>query len=138
MPVFIVDHCNYRKPSHFKYKRLRTEVNINALKNDLLKQNWRIVYEIEDTNKAYNGFLNVLKSLNDKNCLVKPYSDGQKQITSPWITKGLKNACKKRNTMYGKFIKEAENKYKKYKNKLNNIMRIFKKNTMISTNCLLI
>ncbi len=48
-----------------------------------------------------------------------------------WISKRLKNACKKKNTLYREFIKyrttEAENKYKKYKNKLTNIMRTCKK-----------
>ena len=37
----------------------------------------------------------------------------------PWISKGLHNACKKKNTLYREFVKhrtkEAENKYK-YKN----------------------
>ena len=41
----------------------------------------------------------------------------------PWITKGIVNACKKKNSLYKAFLrvrtKEAENKYKKYKNKLN-------------------
>ena len=54
-----------------------------------------------------------------------------KYSDSPWITKGLQNACKKKNTLYKEFIKlrtkDAENKYKKYKNKLTNIMRISKK-----------
>lgn len=46
----------------------------------------------------------------------------------PWLTKGLKNACKKKNALYRNFIrkrtKEAEDKYKKYKNKLTSIQFI--------------
>lgn len=47
------------------------------------------------------------------------------------MSKGLQNACKnKKNTLYREFIKhrskEAENKYKKNKNKLINIMRNIK------------
>lgn len=51
----------------------------------------------------------------------KQYNGKQKQINGPWITKCLLNTCKTKNTLYRKCIKsrtpEAENKYKKYKNK---------------------
>ena len=44
-----------------------------------------------------------------------------KYTKCPWITKGLRNACKKKNTLYRDFLrhrtKDAENKYKIYKNK---------------------
>jgi len=48
------------------------------------------------------------------------------------MSKGLQNACKKKNTLCREFIKhrtkEAKHKYKyKYKNKLTNIMRNCKK-----------
>ena len=47
------------------------------------------------------------------------------------MTKGLKNACKKKNMLYKEYIigktQEAEIKYKRYKNKLTNILRVCKK-----------
>ena len=47
------------------------------------------------------------------------------------MTKGLQNACKKKNALYRNYIrqrtKEAEVKYKKYKNKLISIIRISRK-----------
>ena len=49
----------------------------------------------------------------------------------PWMTKGLVNACKKKNKLYRDFIKyrtkDKEIKYKLYKNKLIDIIRINKK-----------
>ena len=46
----------------------------------------------------------------------------------PWLTKGLISAIKKKNYLYKSLIKynskEAEKKYKTYKNKLTNILRI--------------
>ena len=58
-------------------------------------------------------------------------AERHKQSHSAWITDGLNNACKKKNTLYRQLIEyrssEAENKYKRYKNKLTNIMRICKK-----------
>ncbi len=45
----------------------------------------------------------------------------------PWFSKGLDNACKKKNSVYKSLLKhkteKAEVKYKKYKNKLNSILR---------------
>lgn len=55
----------------------------------------------------------------------------QKNEDKPWITKGIVKACKKKNTLYRKFIairtKQAENKYKLYQNKLITIIRVSKK-----------
>ena len=57
----------------------------------------------------------------------KKYSKQEK----PWITKGIHNACKKKNTLYRLFLKDrnktTETRYKKYKNKLTNIIRTSKK-----------
>ena len=49
----------------------------------------------------------------------------------PWITLGLKNACKKKNYLYRRFLKsrskETESRYKTYKNKLTGILRYCEK-----------
>ena len=62
------------------------------------------------------------------NCPLKLFSHKNKYSEAPWITKGLQNACKKKNKLYRDFIKhrslDVENKYKKYKNKLTAILRI--------------
>lgn len=112
LPVFIVYHCTYWKPTyqnHYKYKRERMEENINAFKYKLLKQNWKEVFEEEkDIDEAYNVFLKIFISLSDKNCPVKQFSDREKQINSPWITKRLQNACKKKNTLYWQFLKSKQ------------------------------
>lgn len=64
----------------------------------------------------------------DKNCPIIQHRRKRKYIDKPWITKGLQNACKKKNTLYREFIKQrtrdAENKYK---NKLNNILCVCRK-----------
>lgn len=45
------------------------------------------------------------------------YFKKQNNRVQPWMTKGLQNACKKKNTLYRTFIKhrtkELENKYEK-------------------------
>ena len=54
-----------------------------------------------------------------------------KKYDKPWITLGLKNACKKKNHCYRRFLKcrskKAEDRYKSYKNKLTGILRYCEK-----------
>ena len=113
------------------FRRVRTEEAINALKTDLNAQDWESIYTENDIDRAYDNFLRIFKRIYDKNCPLKQYSRKHKYIDQPWITKGLHNACKKKNTLYREFIKrrtrEAEDKYKKYKNKLTNIIRTCRK-----------
>lgn len=107
LPVFIIYDSNYKKDkcaNNLKYKRVRTEESMIAFRNELLTQHWGIIYEEEDIDKAYDKFLTIFKLLYDRNCPLKPYRRKQKYIDSPWITKGLQNACKKKNTLYREFI----------------------------------
>lgn len=104
---------------------------MEALKVDLLAQDWEFMDNEKDVDNAYEEFLRIFKLLYDKNCPIKIFSKKQKHNDKPWISKGLQNACKKKKTLYREFIKhrtiEIEHRYKKYKNKLTNIMRTCKK-----------
>lgn len=70
-------------------------------------------------NIAYEKFLSIFLSLYNKTCPVVHYSRKIKYAECPWISRGLQNACKKKNALYKVYIKEktkdAENTYKKYK-----------------------
>lgn len=77
-------------------------------------QNWEMIYEGENY-KAYVTFVEIFKLLNDKfSNKTLQYKTGY--IDTPWITKGLQNVYKNKNTLYREFItcrtKEAENIYK--------------------------
>ena len=89
-----------------------------------------MVYNHYDPNEAYDAFLSIFIALYDKHCPLRVQKE-RKIEEKPWMTRGLENACKKKNILYKQFLKtrtkEAENKYKKYKNKLTSIMRINKK-----------
>lgn len=129
--VFVVYNGNYQKSAKekLKYRRVRTEEAI--FKNDLLAQKWEKVYNESDIDSAYETFLRICTSLYDKNCPIKQYHRKQKSKDQPCFTKGLQNACKKKNTLFWEFIKqrtkEAEKKYKNYKNKLTNIIMVCRK-----------
>ena len=121
LPVFTIYDCNYKNKidNQTDYKRVKSEESINALKNDLVAQNWEIIHQANDIDCAYENFLRIFRSLYDKNCPIQEYIIQLKYTKCPWITKGLRNACKKKNTLYRDFLrhrtKDAENKYKIYK-----------------------
>uniref|UniRef100_A0A8C6M4T9 Reverse transcriptase domain-containing protein n=1 Tax=Nothobranchius furzeri TaxID=105023 RepID=A0A8C6M4T9_NOTFU len=138
LPVFVTYDCCYkvhRNVGKMIYKTIRTEKAMQCLKNELIKQDWTIVYKHKDVNKAYEAFLSIFMALLEKNSLLIEVNRKDKYTGRPWMTKGLQNACKKKNSLYREFIKkrttESEKKYKKYKNKLTNIMRTCKKEYFI-------
>lgn len=112
-------------------RRLRTVDNLNKFRNELSAQNWRKVYEAEEVDYAYDSFLQTFLMLYDRCCPIQQSRKRANRSDKPWLTKGLLNACKKKNFLYKEFIKnrnkEKEMKYKRYKNKLTDIMRNCKK-----------
>lgn len=134
LPVFISYDYNYRKKDREKYKkfkRIRTNETINKFKAELLEYNWEVLYSENDVNKAYELFLNVFQDSYNKCCPIYEYIEKKRYSNCPWLTKGLQNACKKKNYLYKEYVrtrtKEAETKYKKYKNKLTHIIRTSKR-----------
>uniref|UniRef100_A0A3B5QAJ9 Reverse transcriptase domain-containing protein n=1 Tax=Xiphophorus maculatus TaxID=8083 RepID=A0A3B5QAJ9_XIPMA len=130
LPVFVIleDVCRkINKVTNITYKRIISEDSIRALRNDLQSQNWKVLYEERNIDKAFDIFTKIFKAFYDKNCPIVTCNYRQKNKHKPWITKGIHNACKKKNNLYKQFIKyktvEAEQKYKSYKNKLTIIMR---------------
>ena len=63
----------------------------------------------------------------DQCCPIKKKNINVSANRKPWLTNGLKNACKKMNLLYKQLLKyrseEACIKYKLYKNKLTTILR---------------
>ena len=69
-------------------------------------------------NEIYDTFLETLTDIYDANFPIWEYILKDKDIKSPWITKGLKKSSKKKQKLYIKFLKtktlEDEFKYKTY------------------------
>ena len=127
---YVSTYPDINRISNQRYTLIRqTDKNcIDALKNELLLQNWDDVTGSTDVNIAYDNFIKTSVNLYDKHCPVKKICskvNGNK--IKPWFTSGLRNACKKKNNLYRKFLqcrsKSAEEKYKVYKNKLTTILR---------------
>lgn len=93
-------------------------------------QDWNKVY-LEDVDEAYDTFLSITTALYEKSCPLAKKVVKQKAAEKPWLTKGILNEFKKKNLLYKDFLKkrtkQAEHKYKTYKNKLTRIMRSTKR-----------
>ena len=53
-----------------------------------------------DVIKSYEGFINKFNELYSLHCPLKKVCIRNKGENSPWFTKGLANACKKKNNNY--------------------------------------
>ena len=133
LPVFVICNKNVDRNVTKKYVQIRSinNNNIVSLQNELSAQSWESVINSDDVNVAYSNFVNIFNLLLDKHCPVKKICITNKKDSKPWFTNGLRNACKKKNTLYKQFLrcqnKTVEEKYKKYKNKLTNILRCSEK-----------
>lgn len=68
-----------------------------------MSHDWDIVYREENVDIAYSKFIYIFKLLYKKNCPVKVVNRSSNYNNHPWLTKGLRNACKK-NFFYINFI----------------------------------
>ena len=141
LPVFSITK-EIQKAVHkprYMFKRNTAPDAIGLFCHDLDQQNWETVLQTDEVNQAYNSFIDIVETLFNKNCPVKRIIIKNNKYDKPWITPGLKNACKKKNTLYRRFLKcrskEAEGRYKSYKNKLTGILRYCVKKTIIIRNC---
>ena len=83
-----------------------------------------------DPTESYTAFFKEFFELYDKFLPMKKYKS--KRPNNLWISKGLKKSSKTKEILYRKFIKNPSHKhernYKIYRNKLNHLIRIAKKN----------
>lgn len=118
LPVFVTLESNSENPKDTEsegletkhFRRLSTESAIDSLQEDLINQDWSNIY-VDDVDEPY-----------DKHCPLVANLDKNKYMDKLWLTKGIQNAWKKKNSLYRVFLKlrtqEAEEKYKTYRNKL--------------------
>ena len=132
LPIFAL--CNYeiknKKSDPVKYVRNLKNENVSLLIESLSQEMWNNVLQSDDVNVAYMNFIETFSKLYNLHCPVKK-AHAKGIYKKPWITNGLKNACRKKNGLYRSFLRErthtSENRYKKYKNKLTSILRLAEK-----------
>ena len=114
-----------------KKHRKENPNTILALNEDLGNEDWHEVTGENDVNKAYKSFIDKLTHYYNKNVPLVQNKQHKNDIRNPWITRGILRSIKKRNKLYKSYIsnpsEQNANKYKKYRNNLNSIIRSSKK-----------
>ena len=132
LPIFCIAISENKNEKCFTQKTSKYTINdktIGKLKNDLSNIDWsNNIMLNSDVNSAYNVFTNIINNAFVKNCPVKVISKTEKNIPmKPWINQTLLNCCKKKNTLYRKYLKcksaQALQRYKLYKNNLTSLLR---------------
>jgi hypothetical protein len=138
MPIFITtdlrvyDRRDYSRDQVGRQVRNYNEENVQCLKAELSSVNWDNVCASDDPNEAYNNFIIKFNNLLDKCVPLKKVTPRSKKCKpkSPWITSGLLKSIRRKNLLYKKSIQKPTetniDKYKRYRNKLNTILRLTK------------
>ena len=117
LPIFVIYGLNNlekidKEMSEIRLIRQVNEESITAFKSCLTKQNWSTLFEETDVNAAYNTFLETFTTLYDLHCPKKKPKKREK-IRSPWFTKGLINACKKKKLVIQRIHRKKDNRIRK-------------------------
>ena len=132
-PVFMLYEYRVKREQDclVSYRRLMDGDSVRLLNDVLQAETWDKVYSQNDVDSSYEYFLQTLESHLEKCCPMSTKYVNNNKKNKPWITKGLVNACKKKNRMYvtalKSKLKEDDEKYKVYKNKLTKILRAAEK-----------
>ena len=104
-------------------KRITKQDAIKKFNQDLYKTSWDDIIKNKNPNEAYNMFLQKVKVLYDQYFPKQYIKIKEKDLHSPWITRGIKKSSKRKQKLYNKFLKNRNNQneyeYKNYKNYLN-------------------
>ena len=116
------------------YQRVYSETNISKFKNTIKNLSWKeVLNETNDPEKAFNTFLRLFMDAYDAQFPLKRKHNKSKinNNKSPWMTRCIFKSVRNKNKLYKTFLINPSNrnrqKYIKYKNKLNHVIKIAKK-----------
>lgn len=131
-PIFLRTHpCQDNEESGF-YARNYSESNVNYFMSTMHNIEWNVINEIVHVNDAYNTFFSIFGNHYEKSfpmSYVRPRRSRKKR--HPWISAGILQSIKRKNKLYKKYLRDASDDgthFRIYRNKLNHVIRIAKKN----------
>ena len=134
----IIHMCNMDNYKQIKsidktrYTRTINDESIRNVTDEIRGLTWEEILNANtNPDNAYNNFLEIYLTAYEKHFPQKLIKNRIDKNRSPWMTNGLLKSVKRKNKLYKTFLKNPsgknETKYKKYKNKLNHIIKISKK-----------
>ena len=134
LPVFALSSTKFEKPNNETtyYTRDYNDLNIIKFQTKLSQVEWTRVLIGQDPNRLFDVFAEeYYRHFEDCFPLKISKLNSCRKSKSPWITKGLLTSVKKKNKLYKKYLANPtpvrDSQYKRYKNKLNHLIRISKK-----------
>ena len=110
LPIYQITENSYKTSNDLGYskKKVVNEETVGALVNDLKEINWNTIIHSEDVNFMYNNFSGNVANLYNKNCpiVTNKVKGKNSRVDKSWMTKSLKNACRKKNLLYRQFLKK--------------------------------
>ena len=94
-------------------KRYINENTIKYFKSILNSVDWNLITQTSTPDSSYNIFLDKFIKLYDIAFPERKAEIKQKDLTSPWITRGLKKSSERKHCLYNKYLKRRNDKNKK-------------------------
>ena len=135
LPNFLIINKFSALPKDFKISRRNySQFNETEFLNDIQSTNWTKEFSnCDNPSELFNTFYIILNDIVEKHIPLQQLSAKElKQLSKPWITKGLKTSIDMKNKLYRKYLKNRSlyyhSKFKLYRNKLNHLIKISKTN----------
>ena len=97
-------------------KRDINEDSMKYFKTISISTDWDLLTQTSSANDSYNIFLERFMKLYDEAFPERKIEINQKNLSSPWISKGLRKSSKRKQRLYEKILKQRSDKnYKTYK-----------------------
>ena len=137
--LIIPVECKIIKQQFNEYKRDTKNMDKENFTLDMLEVDWKSIIKVEnnDPNLSFVEFEKKLNSIIDHYMPLRKLTKKEmKQQCKPWITLGIRNSIRRRDTLHKKFIK-AKNpdiknayhlRYKELRNQIVTLCRISKRN----------
>ncbi|XP_065652985.1 uncharacterized protein LOC136080294 [Hydra vulgaris] len=134
-PIFFSICVNLKKEKQGKVfikKRLINNNNLNSFREQLSLVDWGYINFNDNINIIYDNFFKTFHQVYDSNFPLIEIVLSDKEISSPWITKGLRKSSKIKQKLYIKYLKSKSEKhkqnYKTYTNLFEKLRKSAKKN----------
>ena len=131
LPVFLNMVLPDKPTSYEKIKfRLLTSENKERFKRALIDVTWEeILTEGNDINTNFEKFINIFERLYNKNFPVTTKIISNKRMMNPWITTGLLNSIRHKNSLYKKMKLGLTPliEYNIYRNRTNALIKLTKR-----------
>lgn len=111
------------------YLPFTTEKKLIELNDHLLVADWESTMTCDDPQLAYSSMFDTFTNIFNEQMPIAKIKHKEHKHNKLWLTKGILTSIRYKNKLYSQTLSNSQqiDQYRKYKNKLNHIMRIAEK-----------